>query len=128
MNRERPRNDQETTKTSAAASKPGVTGLDGITAAIELAQIGKPEHRQTMRIALARLKQRLDVLRHLGARFGARFRCASRQEGGALHDAVDGGLHCVLRLRLIGKPKLTTTRRQSSFGSAKQSAPDRKTG
>src|SRR5205807_7725568 len=49
--------------------KPRVPRLDRIVAAVKLAQIGQPAHREAMGILLAGRKQRGDIYGHLRARF-----------------------------------------------------------
>src|SRR5215471_10938676 len=107
-------------------SEPRVARLDWIGAAVELAQIGKSAHGEPVRIAFAGLEQCLDVLRHLGARLSTRFGRAIHQQVVSLHDAVDCGLHCVLRSIKGGEQ--TACQRKSSDTFAKQSAPNPKTG
>src|ERR1700730_1815482 len=82
---------------SENASKPRIPGLHRIAAAVELAQIGQPADRQPVRVLLARLEQRPDILRHLGARVFARSRGAVQQQVIGLHDAVDRDFHKGLR-------------------------------
>src|SRR5215470_9924029 len=78
---------------TAASLQTRVSRLEGITGAVEFAQIGKTANREPMSVAFACFEQRVDILRHLGARFFACRGGAVLQEVISQHDAVDGGLH-----------------------------------
>ena len=71
--------------------KPRISRLHRIARAVEFAQIGQPAHRQPVGIPLAGFHQRLEIFRHLGARFGAGRGGAVEQEIIGHHDTVDGG-------------------------------------
>ena len=76
--------------------QPGIPRLHRIIAAIELAQIGEPTHRQAVRILLAGLDHRVELDRHLGTRLVARRLAAIQQQVIDLHDPVDRGFHGIL--------------------------------
>src|SRR5262245_265886 len=78
---------------AAAFLQSRISRLQGITGAVEFAQIGETANREPMSITLACFEQRVDVLRHLDARFFACRGGAVLQEIISQHDAVDGGLH-----------------------------------
>src|SRR5215471_15101821 len=105
-------------------SEPRVARLDWIGAAVELAQIGKSAHGEPVRIAFAGLEQCLDVLRHLGARLSTGFRRAIHQQVVSLHDAVDCGLHCVLRSIKGGEQTASSRKSSDAFCKAKRTEPE----
>src|SRR5262249_13169888 len=78
---------------TAASLQARVSRLEGITGAVEFAQIGETANRQPMSVAFACFEQRVDILRHLGTRFFACRGGAVLQEIISQHDAIDGGLH-----------------------------------
>src|ERR1700704_3607866 len=89
---------------SPARLQPRISGLYGIMLAVELAQISQPAHRQPVHVLFAGLKQRIQIVRDLGARLGAGRGGTVHQEVIGLHDAIDGGLHGVLwfQVRQVG--------------------------
>src|SRR2546423_3408621 len=103
-------NRQEGPDPPASVSKPRISSLDRIGAAIQLTQIGQSAQRQPVCILLAGFEQRGNVLRHLGACLGTCLRGAVHQEIVGQHDTIDGGFHLI--------PALQTCSPASNFAMA----------